>query len=145
MRRRELRGRRWLRPHLPDRSRSDGCDHICQIEVADSWEFFGTAAGGSVSFSVDGIPLQVTTLAGETAADVAANVADAINADPTLSAMGVFAFATGNTVITNGMITVDDPGPFAVPALGGWALALLAALLGATATRRMRSAARART
>ncbi|MBW2232279.1 MAG: FG-GAP repeat protein, partial [Deltaproteobacteria bacterium] len=91
----------------------DGCDHICQIEVADSWEFSGTATGGSVGFSVDGVPLAVVTLAGDAAEDVAAFVADAIDADPTLWNLGVFATATGSTVITNGTITdreIDDPG-----------------------------------
>jgi cysteine-rich repeat protein len=130
----------------------DGCDHICRIEVEDSWEFSGTAAGGTVSFSVEGFPLQVLTFAGETAAGVAANIADAINADPTLSTLSIFAFASENTVIVNGMISdrlIDDPGlnppavP-AVPALGGSRLALLAALLGITATMEVRSRARAR-
>ena len=92
----------------------------------------------------------VTTLAGETAADVAANVAAAINTDPTLSMTGVFAFATGSTVIANGMITnrvIMDPGlnPPSIPGLGGSWLVLLAALLGATAMRSVRSAARVRT
>ncbi len=53
------------------------------------------------------------TLAGETAADVAAVVADAINADPTLRTTGVFAFAAGNTVVTNDIIAdrvIDDLG-----------------------------------
>ena len=102
-----------------------------------------------MGFDVDGVPLQVVTFAGETAADVAANIADAINADPALSAMGVVAYANENTVITNGMITdrlIDDPGlnPPAVPALAGSRLALLAALLGITAMMEMRSRARAR-
>ena len=52
---------------------------------------------------------------------------------------GVFAFATGSTVITNGLITnrmIDDPGlnPIAVPALGGPWLVLLAVLLWAMGT-----------
>ena len=101
----------------------------------------------TVAFSVSGVGLQVSTLAGETAAEVAANVAAAINADPSLSQASTFAFATGSTVITNSMITsrvIIDPGlrPIVVPGLHGWALALLAALLGATATMRIRSAAR---
>jgi cysteine-rich repeat protein len=130
-------------------SGGDGCDHVCRIEVEDSWEFSGTAAGGTVSLSVEGFPLQVLTFAGETAAGVAANIADAINADPTLSTLGVFAFASENTVIVNGMISdrlIDDPGlnPPAVPALAGSRLALLAALLGITATMEVRSRARAR-
>jgi cysteine-rich repeat protein len=123
----------------------DGCDHICQIEVEDSWEFFGTFAMGTVSCRVDGVPLELTTRAGETAADVAAKVADAINADPTLSTMGIYAFATGNTVITNGIITDRIiPGPIPVPGLTGWGLGLLAVLLLLTAAMTLGSPSRAR-
>jgi cysteine-rich repeat protein len=109
----------------------DGCSRTCQIEVEDSRELSGIAAGGWVDFTINGVALEVATHAGETAAEVAANVADAINDDPTLSTAGVYAFATGNTVITNGMISdwaIDDRGlnPPPVPGLGGWALALLA-------------------
>jgi probable HAF family extracellular repeat protein len=52
-------------------------------------------------------------LAGETAAEVAATVADAINADPSLSTTGVLAFASESTVISNHVISdrrVDDLG-----------------------------------
>ena len=86
------------------------------------------------------------TLAGETAADVAANVADAINADPTLSQMSIYAFATGNTVITNGIITDREPPPrpIPVPGLTGWGLGLLAVLLLLTAAMTLGSASLAR-
>ncbi len=90
------------------------------------------------------IALQVATQAGETAADVAANVADAINADPTLSQMSIFAFATGNTVITNGTITDRRINAIAVPGLTGWGLGLLAVLLLLTAAMTLGSASRAR-
>jgi cysteine-rich repeat protein len=131
----------------------DGCDHICQIEVEDSWEFSGIAEGGWVAFTINGVEFWVTTHAGETAADVAANVADAINTDPTLSQTGIFASTTGSTVIANAMITdrvIDDPGlnppiPIPIPGLTGWGLGLLAVLLLLTAAMRLRSAARART
>jgi probable HAF family extracellular repeat protein/cysteine-rich repeat protein len=91
----------------------DGCGRTCQIEVQDSWELSGTATGGTVSFRVDGVALQLVTLVGETAADVATIVADAINSDPTLSTTGVFATATGSTIITSGTITdlsIEDLG-----------------------------------
>jgi cysteine-rich repeat protein len=126
----------------------DGCGRICQIEVEDSWEFFGIAQGGTVDFIINGVALQVLTLAGEAAADVAANVAAAINADPTLSQTGIFAFAAGSIVITNGMITdreINDSGlrpP--VPGLTGWALWLLAVLLLTTATMIVTSYSQAR-
>jgi cysteine-rich repeat protein len=112
----------------------DGCSGACQIEVADSWEFFGFFTAGTVRFNVNGVPLQVPTLPGETAEEVASKVADAINADPTLSQAAVFGFATASTVVTNGLITgrlVTIAIP--VPALTGWGLGLLSLLLGATA------------
>jgi hypothetical protein len=64
---------------------------------------------------------------------VASNVADAINDDPTLSQAGIFAFAIGGTVITNGTITDRMINGAVVPSLSGWSLGLLAALLPATA------------
>jgi cysteine-rich repeat protein len=131
----------------------DGCDHICQIEVEDSRELSGIAAGGWIDFAINGVALEVTTHAGETAAEVAANVADAINDDPTLSQTGIYAFAIGDTVITNGMITkwlIIDPGlnppiPPPIPGLTGWGLGLLAVLLLLTAAMTVGSAARTRT
>ena len=61
--------------------------------------------GRDGSFSVNDVARQLPTLAGETAEEVASNIADTINADNTLSQAGIFAFATGSTVITNGLIT----------------------------------------
>jgi len=79
----------------------------------------------------------VSTFAGETPEDLAAKVAAEINAHPTLSQVGVFAFASGSSVITNGMITnreINDWGlSHPVPGLSGWGLWLLVALLLATA------------
>jgi cysteine-rich repeat protein len=96
--------------------------------------------GLTAAFRVADVALQVSTFAGETAEDVAAKVAAEINADPALSQVGVFAFATGSSVITNGMITdreIHDWGLSpAVPGLSGWGLWLLVVLLVAT-TRRM--------
>jgi cysteine-rich repeat protein len=97
----------------------------------------------TVAFEVHDVALQVTARAGETAADIAAKVADAINGDPTLSQAGIYAFATGNTVITNGTIT-DRPEPIEVPGLTGWGLGLLAVLLLLAAAMTLGSASRAR-
>ncbi len=74
------------------------------------------------------------TLPGETAADVAAKVAAAINADSGLAALGVTAVSLGSQVATNGDVTllaVNDPGLGSpqVPALTGVALWLLAAVI----------------
>ncbi len=111
----------------------DGCSELCQIEVEDSWQFFGSPTTGNVSFSVDGVAFQVPTLEGESVEEVASNVADAINDDPTLSQAGIFAFAIGGTVITNGTITDRMINGAVIPSLSGWSLGLLAALLPATA------------
>jgi phage tail sheath gpL-like len=62
---------------------------------------------------ISGLPLQVVTTAGQTAAQAAAAVAAEINADPTLAGMGVTATASGNQVTTNGTVdshTINDPG-----------------------------------
>ena len=71
---------------------------------------------------------------GETAADVAANVAAAINADLDLAALGVTAVALGGQVATTGELTafdVNDPGLVAprVPALSGGGRWFLGAVL----------------
>ena len=93
----------------------------------------------TAAFTVDDVALQVSTIANETAEDVAAKVTAAINADPTLSQMGVFAFATGGTVITNGMITDREIRDWGlnrpVPGLTGWGLGLLVVLLLVTTGR----------
>ena len=68
----------------------------------------------------------VATSPGMSAADVAAAVAAAIAADPTLSAAGITASANGSSFETNGelfVFVVDDPGltgggPFPVPSMG---------------------------
>lgn len=101
------------------------------------WSFFGIAQGGSVQFEVDGVTLSVPTLPGQTAAQVAANVATAIDGHPALSATGVTAWSSGNEVFSTGALThpaILDPGLSVVcaPALGPGAISVLAALLLAT-------------
>lgn len=99
------------------------------------WHFSGTAEGGTVEFTIDGVMLVVVTTAGQSAATVAANVAAAINADAMLSGQGITATASGGVVTTNGTVTatlIADPGlshAAAVPALSPWGLALLVGLL----------------
>jgi len=109
----------------------DGCTGACLIEVADAWAFAGEASGGSVSFRVGGIDFTVTTLLGQTAAEVAASVAAAIRAHPALAGHAVYAAGTGSSVISNASITnrsISDPGltTAAVPSLGPPALGALA-------------------
>ena len=114
----------------------DGCSATCESE--DIWGFGGTAVGGfTVDFSVDGVALQITTVAGQTAADIAQAVATAINSDLTLQGLGVNAFSSGSEVATDGNLTnlvLNDPGltqtpPLEVPALSPPGLIAVLALL----------------
>ncbi len=83
---------------------ADGCSPGCDIE--ERVALTGTAAGdGTVGVSIDGTLVSVTPSAGETAAQVAASLAAAINADPNLSAAGITATAVGSTVVVDGDIT----------------------------------------
>ena len=104
------------------------------------WTFSGTAAGGSISFTVGAVFLEVETSAGQTAAEVASAVAAAINGDAILTAAGITATADQNAVTTDGAVTsttVEDSGldytpillPAQVPSLGSSGAALLAALI----------------
>jgi hypothetical protein len=89
----------------------DGCSSTCRIE--ESYLFQGVAQGGTVDFVVDGEQISIVTLAGETAADIAAKMADAIGANPILSDLGVLAHASGDNVIVAGSIissVISDPG-----------------------------------
>ncbi len=82
----------------------DGCNLACEAE--EFVELRGTAAGdGSVSVTIEGVTVTVNPGASDTAADVAAALAAAINADPTLSAAGITATSQGGRVVTNGDVT----------------------------------------
>ena len=109
-------------------------DVTTAVEAVSTWIFSGTAVGGTVSFTVNGVALMITTTAGQTAGQVAQAVADAINGNATLLAAGTAAEASGDTVDTNGEVTdtlIADPGlnheaPPGVPALPAWGLLVLA-------------------
>ena len=97
------------------------------------WEFSGVAQGGTISFTVNGVPVEVVTTPGQTAEEVAAAVVSAMLLEPT----GASAFASGNLVLTDGVVsavTITDPGiehavlP-SVPALPVTGLLLLGLLL----------------
>ena len=109
-------------------------------------ELAGTAQGGQVSANILGVGLGITTVAGQSSAQVAIALAAAINADATLIGMDVHAFASGGAVILGGAeqmyvgIYTTDPGlggtaspPDQVPALGRSGHGLLALLLTAAA------------
>jgi spore coat protein A len=117
----------------------DGCSADCLIE--DTLSVFGVAQGGDVEVTVDGRLLVVPTTFGQTASQVAADIAAAINGDPVLSGAGVTAFAVGRSVVTTGIIessVSNDPGiSFSgapeVPSLTKGSLALVAGLMLSTA------------
>ncbi len=121
----------------------DHCTPACENETI--FAFFGTASGGSIDLVLDGLPLSITTLLGQSAAIVAANVAAAINADPDLMAAGVTALPQDHRVATNGdltSLTLNDPGLlFQVPALSGPALGILAGLFAWLGARGLRQRA----
>ena len=74
--------------------------------------FSGTASGGDIDVTLEGIGVGITTVPGDTSADVALELADVINADSTLAAMGVGASSLGSRLIANGQIsgvTITDP------------------------------------
>ena len=113
-------------------------DITAAVPTDGSCGFSGTAMGGHVVGAVvDGVNVQIATFAGQTAADIAAALAAAINADATLQGLGTAAVAQGDQLLTNGTITNQtntDPGlgggaPL-VPSLAPLALGLLAVLLG---------------
>jgi spore coat protein A len=87
----------------------DGCSTECKIE--EFVELAGTAdgtGGGRVDLIVSGELISVNTSSGQTAAEVAQALADAINANANLQALGIAATATGSRVVTTGDITVVD-------------------------------------
>jgi len=89
----------------------DGCSAACDAE--EFLELAGTASGGSVSVTILAVVVSITTTSGQTAAQVAQALANAINANAALQALGVSATAQGSRVITSGNITastVTDPG-----------------------------------
>lgn len=117
----------------------DGCASTCETEFAQP--FSGVAAGGSIDLVIEGIALSVPTTAGETATQVASAVAAAINANPTLSSLGVITHAVGSEVVTTGTIdsiTIADSGLNPQVPLGPGAPALLALAFIASGLARLR-------
>jgi cysteine-rich repeat protein len=115
----------------------DGCYSNCQIEASTA--IFGIAEGGSVNVTISGVVVVVATIFGDTAPQVVANLAAAVNADTALQALGFSAVAVGGSLFTDGTVdslAIMDVGlaatpPFPVPALSpvGW-LALIFCLAG---------------
>lgn len=81
----------------------DGCNATCDVE--EYFTLAGIAAGGSVSVTVSGQLVTVITTAGQTAAQIAQALANAINANAALQTAGVTATAQGDRLVTNGDLT----------------------------------------
>jgi extracellular elastinolytic metalloproteinase len=114
-------------------SPGDGCSATCNQETFVS--IFGEAEGGSVSVTVDGVVVTVSTQDGDQAPLVRQALASAINEHTSLS---VSALVVAGEVVTEGDVTevsIDDPGlsggplPMAVPALGPAGIALVIATM----------------
>jgi len=89
----------------------DGCNAACDAE--EYLVLNAVAAGGSVSVTISGQVVTVTTVAGQTAAQVALALANAVNANAALGAAGITATALSNRLVTNGDITsmsINDAG-----------------------------------
>jgi cysteine-rich repeat protein len=95
----------------------DGCAAACWVEES-SHVVHGTAMGGRIDLVVEGVALSVDTIPGQSAAEVLAAVAAAINADPTLSTLGVQAAVVGGVLYIGGASSsfeIFDPGIFSAP------------------------------
>jgi hypothetical protein len=83
---------------------------------------------GSASVTVSGVTISVSTNTGQSAASVASALAAAINASPALMAQRVFALASGNHLVTTGVLQQSSFAP-AIPLASPLALGVLALLL----------------
>jgi hypothetical protein len=73
----------------------------------------GTALGGSVEMLIEGELIEVTTLSGESPAQVASSLAIAILANSALASLGVTATVFGETLVVGGSIesvVISDSG-----------------------------------
>ena len=73
------------------------------VLAGSSFQLFGEGQGGSLSLSVSGNPISVTTFPQDSPADAVAAVAAEINA--TLQGQGIWANAEGDQLVTNGDIS----------------------------------------
>jgi hypothetical protein len=119
----------------------EGCDVVFTL-----LHLFGVARGGSVGITVDGVSITVVANEGDSAEQVLANLAAAINGDATLQSLGTAAVADGNELLTNGTVTetaTNDAGltgdwSIEVPTLSTPAIASLTVLMAALGTLLLR-------
>jgi hypothetical protein len=127
---------------------ADGLGDACTV---GAWSFTGVAQGGTIEFTLGGVLFQITTTAGESAAQVAAKIAAAINGNVALGGQGISATARGGQVFSTSAFTdtaVRDPGiqhgsgaaALVIPTLSTWgfiAFLLLLAAAGAVLARHL--------
>jgi hypothetical protein len=121
----------------------DGCSATCRNETHLS--IYGVAMGGSVSATINGVLVTLPTSAGQSAAQVAAALAAAIQANGTLAAAGVTAVALNGQLAVTGNVTafvLADAGllhaPIPVPNLSPVGSGLLVSVLALFAAWRLR-------
>ena len=107
----------------------------------NGWSLAGIAEGGqTISFTVEDIPLQITTIAGQTAAEIATAMADEILLDSTLRSYGIYSRGADTRILVGGSVSGLDIGDAgvtvvsvpSVPSLGPWAMGMLGLCLLAT-------------
>jgi cysteine-rich repeat protein len=87
----------------------DGCNLSCEVEEYVELSGTGTGQGGGrVDLIVSGELIRAEGTTGLTAAQVVQLLADAINANANLQALGITAVAIGNRVVTTGDIETVD-------------------------------------
>jgi len=88
---------------------ADGCNPVCEIEEYVELSGTGTGQGGGrVDLIVSGELIRASNTTGLTAAQVVQLLADAINANANLQALGITAIVVGNRVVTTGDIETVD-------------------------------------
>ena len=105
--------------------------------------FSGTAEGGSVDLVIDGVAVTFLTSAGQTSSQVAAEAANAVNANGSLAALGAVAAAVGDELVVAGdiqSVSIGDPGLVTNVPVGEWIGTILFLLLSLFAMRFLRSA-----
>ncbi len=119
----------------------DGCSQTCRTEY--SYTFSGTAEGGSVDLVIDGIAVTFLTSAGQTSSQVAAEAANAVNANGSLATLGAVATAVGDELVVAGdiqSVSITDPGLVVPVPVGEWTGTILFLFFSLFAMRFLRSA-----
>jgi len=96
-----------------NRTNGDRCSAACRLEEFVQFEGTVVSTGSVVQVTVEGRVIAVTTTAGQSAAEVAAALAAAINADPDLQRRRVSAYSIGATLVIGGVanqLAIGDPG-----------------------------------